>query len=292
MIYFVIVNYYSTSFVVDLIHSLQASEDTLYKIVIVNNSPEDLSINEISSEFPLTTILTAEKNLGFGAGCNLGIEYVYQKDPKAIIWLINPDTTIEPTATAYVRHCFMQESSLSILGTRIRDSDDKTWFDAGTFNPWLGSVKSLHKNINILNNQVKTIPCRWVSGCSFIINLSRFEHCPRFDPHYFLYYEDTDFCERYHKQGHSIAVTSAILVNHNVSAITGKNQYNKFRHSTYSKLYFLKQHGTYLSLGINLIYLLALTILLYFHDRPSALGRWQGIKSFLEISSVSESSFR
>lgn len=288
MIYFLTVNYYSADLIKNLLASLMAVDyHPEYHLLIVNNSPDDTAINTLPVDFSIPiTVINAGQNLGFAAGCNLGIEYVYKLNSQALIWLINPDTTLENIAISYILECFTQKPNIAILGTRIRDTQGNIWFNHGTFNPWLGSLKHGDTRIVIENiengekNLDKTINSRWVSGCSLILNLSNFNHCPKFDEGYFLYYEDNDFCERYYKIGYAIAVTKAVLVNHAVSAISGKDSYTKFLHATYSKLYFLKQHGTLLSLGLNLIYMLFLIVKLWSKNRQAALGRWQGLQKF------------
>ncbi len=282
MIYFITVNYYSTELVKQLSASLAiAGKD--YKLIIVNNSPEDDSIYEITQTSPETIILTAEKNLGFGAGCNLGIQYVYTRNPQSVIWLINPDTQLEKGAILYIKQCLEQTPSLAILGTKIKDLQGNIWFSRGTFNPWTGSIKDKAKGRTSSNSLVNTQDCRWVSGCSLILNLKQFNSCPSFDSHYFLYYEDTDLCERYYKQGYHIAVTQAVLVTHLVSSINGRNPYTQFQHATYSKLYFIQQHGTSLALALNLLYMLMLVVLFFPKNRLAALGRWQGLKNFIAV---------
>lgn len=280
MIYFITVNYYSTELVKQLLASI-ATSDKEYKFLIINNSPEDASINKITQSYPFVTVITARENLGFGGGCNLGIQYVYNLDHRAIIWLINPDTTLEKIAISYIKQCFAQYPHLAILGTRVRDLQGNIWFNLGTFNPWIGSLKHQLKQEKFFDFQVKTLNCRWVSGCSMVLNLSQFKSCPTFDPHYFLYYEDADLCERYYKQGYRIAVTQAVLVTHIVSVLSRRNLYSRFKHATYSKLYFLQQHGTVLALCLNFFYMLLLVVLLFPQNRPAALGRWQGLTNFI-----------
>ncbi len=292
MIYFITVNYYSTRLIEELLGSITAASDSqqTYQVFVINNSPDDVSIQAIGSKFSHVTVMEAGKNLGFGMACNLGIQTVYDADPQAVIWLINPDATLDLGAISEVQQCLNHDNSIAILGTRIRDTQGNIWFDRGTFDPWVGSLKHTDQSQfnepqlsldSLSTSQGKTIACRWVSGCSFIINLAAFNHCPSFDPHYFLYYEDSDFCERYYQQGYRIAVTDAVLVTHAVSAITQRNQRQKFRYATFSKLYFLSQHGTSLAVLLNLIYLLFGAIVLLPSDRPSALGKWQGWQTFV-----------
>lgn len=299
MLYFVSVNYYSTELLRALLASVKALHSPMpYRFVIVNNSANDGSLYCLQQEFEQVDILTAPDNLGFGGGCNLGIEYAYQQDSQAWVWLINPDALLVPCAIAYVQACFEAQPSLSILGTRIQAGEGDIWFAQGRFNWWTGSLKhrlSQKPNQTIANNTVanntvanntvantvKVLPSRWVSGCSMIFNLQRFDRPPLFDLNFFLDYEDAEICERYYRQGHEIGVTQAVLVTHAVSAITHRNRRAKFRHATFSKLYFLYRHGSLLALGLNVIYMLGWSVKLLVDDREIGIGRSQGWADFI-----------
>ncbi len=277
MLYLLIVNYYSTALIQTLLESIPPSDLAKLNLIIVNNSPGDRTVASLGAGYSQLTLLSPEENLGFGRGCNLGLNWIYQRNPQSLVWLINPDTTLKEGAIATIKTCFQAYPHLAILGTGIEDTHGNLWFSRGHFNPWLGSLP--HQN-PILPPTSPIIPCRWVSGCSLILNLAQFSSCPEFDPHYFLYYEDNDLCERYFQQGYLIAVTPAILVTHQISA-TSRHLPTKFRHATYSKLYFLQQHGTRLALILNLAYLLSKILIdLTRKDYPLALGRWQGIQKF------------
>ncbi len=281
-IYFLTINYFSTDHIRKLIGSIQAINRLNYKIV-VNNSTDYLLVDQLERQYSDLKIIQAADNIGFGCGCNLGIQYVYDQDPGALVWLINPDTTLDSHAIDYIQQCFAQEVNVAILGTRIRDSDGQIWFHEGKFNRWLGSLTYQPGTQEVDPAEVKVIPSRWVSGCSLIINLSQFDHCPQFDSHYFLYYEDNDFCERYYQKGYLIAITQAALVTHLISATTEGKQTFRYLHSTYSKLYFLSQHGTVVSVLFNLLYMPLLALLLLFYQPSSAIGRIQGWLKFINF---------
>lgn len=280
VIYLLTVNYYSTELIRRLLSSIVVTEQD-YQLIIVNNSPEDTSVNQLPQIYSSVTVLTARTNLGFGSGCNLGIQHIYNLNSQAIIWLINPDTQIEKRAIQYIKQCLIQNPNVAILGTKIKDLEGTIWFSAGRFNPCTGFVKDKAKGEVISDSVVQVLNCRWVSGCSLILNLKQFAHCPSFDTQFFLYYEDADLCERCYKQGYQIAVTQAVLVTHAVSSITSKDLSTQFKHATYSKLYFLWKHGTVFALILNLFYMLVLGILLFSKNRPAARGRWQGLKQFI-----------
>lgn len=288
MLYLLIVNYYSTPLILALLKSIPDKDLTNLKIIIVNNSPDDPTLQPLTQTYPNLTLLTAPENLGFGGGCNLGLNWIYEGDPHSIVWLINPDTTLADAAIPYIHTCFQEHPHLAILGTQIQDTQGNPWFTQGKFNRWLGSLPHHLPIPSSEKTTSKIIPSRWVSGCSLILNLAQFPSCPQFDTHYFLYYEDNDLCERYFQKGYSIAVTQAILVTHQVSATSDRNLKAKLHHATYSKLYFLQQHGTALALFLNLGYLSLKIIADWIKQNPDRYqGRWQGLQQFLQANTIS-----
>ena len=279
MIYFVTVNYYSKELVQSLITSIVNGIASPYKILIINNSSQEKKIHNLQSDRII--VIESDENLGFGRACNLGIDYIWQSDRTALVWLINPDTTLDSESDHYIINCFAETPNIAILGTQIRETSGETWFTTGTFNRWTGSLK--HHAVPVKSSQsgYLTSPAQWVSGCSMILNLKMFKSCPAFDPAYFLYSEDADFCVRYAQQGYQVAVTQKAVVTHQVSAIIGRNQAFMYEHYTFGRLYFLQKHTTLIGLLVYLFYSLLMQIILFFVEPQNATGRWRGMVRFL-----------
>ncbi|MEL6938650.1 MAG: glycosyltransferase family 2 protein [Cyanobacteria bacterium J06598_1] len=275
-LFFLSVNYRSAALLAQLISSLPLG----CQLIIVNNSPDDSSVHglvDLAEKDQRVVVLDADENGGFGAGCNLGLDWIYTRSPQALVWLINPDAQLLPEAESTVRQCFASQPNTAILGTPILDTQGQLWFGSGHFNRWTGAVTSHHRAISATT----LAPTDWVSGCSMVLNLQALGHLPQFDEVYFLYYEDCDLCDRYRQQGYAIALTPIPLVSHAVSSITSRHTQAKYEHATFSKLMFLHRRATPLALGLNIIYLLTQALWLGLHNRASALGRWIGFKRFL-----------
>jgi N-acetylglucosaminyl-diphospho-decaprenol L-rhamnosyltransferase len=245
VIYFLIVNYYSTSLVEKLIASIFLNQEENYQIIIVNNSPDDNSIHRLSSNTII--ILEAGENLGFGKGCNLGLNWIYEQDSQSLVWLINPDAYLIESSLQQASLFLENHPEVSILGTVVYQPTGEVWFGGGDFIPENGTITAK----DYLSAGLETEPyikVEWVTGCSLIINLKKFKICPQFDSNYFLYYEDFDFCKRYAKEWHIIGLTKEIYVIHQPSSITGNMPEAKIKHSTYSYLLTLEKHTSKLVL--------------------------------------------
>jgi GT2 family glycosyltransferase len=272
VIYFLTVNYYSTNLIAKLISSLPRDKKLGFQVIIINNSCDDNSIVSLKDENVI--ILNATKNLGFGNACNLGLKFIYAQEPQAIVWIINPDAYLIESDLEKVQSFFKSYPEISILGTIIHTPADEVWFAGGYFNVKKGEISS--RNFFTEQNQ-DYIKCDWITGCSFIINLSNFGKCPLFDPAYFLYYEDFDFCQRYAQQGHLIAVTQKFGVIHQPSSITNKYVFRKIKNSTYGYLLSLDRYTNQLVFSLRLSRLFFYALFLMFIKPQIGLGKIYGV---------------
>lgn len=281
MIYFLIVNYYSASYIEKLIVSLMQTDAENYQIIIVNNSPDDIHIQELVTHYPLVVLLETRANLGFGGGCNVGLQYIYKQDKhkqdkQAIAWMINPDTYVRDSVVALVQEFFQDYPDVSILGTQTLTPDGEIWFGGGIFNHNTGEITSTDLFADA-HETVSVVDCDWISGCSLIVNLAKFTEPPQFDPEYFLYYEDFDFCRRYALAGHRICFTNKISIYHEPSSITNKYIFRKIKNSTYGYLLTLERYGTTWVWGWRSLRLFLYAIVLIPIQPKTAFGKFYGM---------------
>jgi N-acetylglucosaminyl-diphospho-decaprenol L-rhamnosyltransferase len=279
--YFVTVNYYSTELIRKLIGSFPKNSQTPHQILIVNNSPEDITINQLKSDS--VVIIESLTNLGFGCACNLGLNWIYSQDPHAIVWIINPDAYFLENSIEKVICLCNEHPKISIIGTIIYTESNNIWFAGGSFIPKTGNIVS--KEYLNPSLDVQYIESEWVSGCSLIVNLQNFNNCPQFDPIYFLYYEDFDFCKRYAEQGHLVVVAPQISVVHHPSSITNKNIRIKLQHSTHSYLLTLHRYAGQGILLLRFARILLHAIILLPVKPQMAIGKIYGLLLYLKGSS-------
>ncbi|MDJ0724280.1 MAG: glycosyltransferase family 2 protein [Prochloraceae cyanobacterium] len=279
MVYLLTVNYNSANLIAKLIDSLPDRKKNFDRIVIVNNSPEDNKIKNLKKDY--IEIIEAGQNLGFGKACNLGLNWIYDRAPNGIVWIINPDTYLVENTLEQIRYFCEKHPEISILGTLIYNSDNELWFGGGRFIPALGEIIATDLLTTSVNSNY--LLCDWVSGCSLIINLSQFKACPQFDRNYFLYYEDFDFCRRYLNQGHKIAISDRLKIYHQPSSITNRNLKNKFKHSTYSYLFTLARYSNPIVFTLRFLRLWLNALILLLVKPQVGLGKLTGIAIFLRL---------
>lgn len=240
-LYLLTINYYSTSYLETLIASIAFNQNLVEALIIVNNSPDDVSIYRLKSDW--VVILESGENLGFGKACNLGLNWIGDRSLNSIVWLINPDAYFLADSLPQAAQFFTKNPDISILGTTVLEPSGKLWFGGGIFNAKNGIIKA-KEFLTEEEWERELLPTNWVSGCSMLINLQNFYSLPEFDGDYFLYYEDFDFCRRYLKAGYQIAFTPQICVVHKPSSLTSKNPDLQVQQGIYSYLLSLEKHTT------------------------------------------------
>ena len=209
---------------------------------------------------------------------------------KRIAWLINPDTYFNLDAKGIEVHpvnlaiaFFQKHSQISLLGTTVYDSEDKLTSAGGTFTSGTAALETID---SLPEDSADYWYTDWTSGCSLLIKLSKFTTCPKFDPRYFMYYEDLDFCLRYGQQGHKIAVTPLIKVFHDTSTISDRNLYAKYQYVTRSYLIHIEKHGSRNTFMLTNLRMMVNTLRLIVLKPQQGWGKLIGIYQYWQTRSM------
>lgn len=279
--YFLIVNYNASDLIARLVESIERTNQGDYKAVIINNSPEDTKIANIQSD--TVEVIEPQKNLGFGKACNLGFDWIAQQNSQAIVWLINPDAYLSPfpeqsTPINLATTFFKKHPEISILGTAVYNSAGELTSAGGTFTSDTAALTIIDRFLE--NGDRDYYQTDWVSGCSLLVNLANFQQIPQFCPRFFLYYEDLDFCLRYSRQGHLIAVTHLLKVTHDTSTITNRDILQKYRHITQSYLIYIEKYGSKKIFIFTNIRIFINTIRLLIFKPKQGIGKLMGMYEY------------
>ncbi|MGQ9865581.1 MAG: glycosyltransferase family 2 protein [Pseudanabaenaceae cyanobacterium] len=223
---FLTVNYQSVPEIRRLLASI-AQVPGAHELWIVDNAQEGEALATLTAANVRCVLLDAGGNLGFGRACNLGLQRLWAEG-RSPVWLINPDAWLGVNALAPIAAVL---GKAPILGTTLQDEQGNCRFAGGRYAPHSGRIWEAPSNSP-----------QWLSGASLVLDLARFRQCPTFDPDFFLYYEDFEFCQRYQRQGYPLHLVAA-PVYHAPSTITGRTPSAKIRWQTRSYLLALHKVG-------------------------------------------------
>lgn len=247
----VLVNYRGAEDTLECIHSLQKMEYDNFFVIVVDNHSEDKSLKMFSEkqrDFEFIVIPMAE-NAGFSAGNNKGINYALDNGAEYIL-LLNNDTLVDKWClTKLIQvHQDIKECGISIGKIYYADEPDKLWYAGGKLDLKTGKVTQIGLGKKDRLERREREKVSFATGCCMCVKAKVFHEVGFLDESFFLYEEDTDFCNRVLKKGMEIFYEPAAVIFHKVSASTSKDkkmspttQYYMVR----NKYIFLKRNFTW-----------------------------------------------
>jgi GT2 family glycosyltransferase len=182
-----------------------------YPVVVVDNNSTDGTVGFIKKNFPKTKVFPQHKNLGFGQANNIGMRYALD-DGADYVFLLNQDA-------------YLQEGCLERLVAVHKKNSEYGVLSPVHFN---GSGSTLDSNFMLFLNRymvAATIlsdtfkqainglyPIEFVNAAAWLVSRECLETVGGFDPLFFHYGEDRNYCQRvaYYKFKIGIVPTASI----------------------------------------------------------------------------------
>ena len=207
----------------DILHRCIKSIDKKYPIIIVENSQNIKLKEELEKKYSNVECILPEKNLGYGAGNNLGIKHSKTK----YVLTLNPDTILyENTISKLLEQANIIED-FALLGPKVVSETE-----------------------NLSNTESKIKAVNYIKGFAIFFNKEKFINVGFFDENYFLYFEEIDLCKKVIKSNNKIYLINDALIKH----IGGKSHEDKYDfemelsrnwHWMWSSFYYYKKNYNY-----------------------------------------------
>jgi len=229
----------------DILLNCLKSIDKKVKVIIIENSKKFMHENYFKKKFSNIKVVCTGLNLGYGKGNNFGLNIV--NTDYALI--LNPDIICGKNFFKNIKLILSKKNIFTIIGCQY--SNDKVFMPAGYFDEKKNQV---YKKNFLIKKSKSLTKVDWVTGCSMLINLSKFKSKKIFDENYFLYFEEFDLCKSILNKGGKIFSSNNLKVHHlGFKGSFGsnnslKNEANKLRdwHWMWSCFYFYKKNYNYM----------------------------------------------
>jgi N-acetylglucosaminyl-diphospho-decaprenol L-rhamnosyltransferase len=261
----VIVTYKSADLAIACLRSIESERlrsDLQISAIVVDNSTDDypvvLQAIETNDWSGWVKLARAPRNGGFAYGNNLGVQLA--SGSPDYIHLLNPDTVIREGAIDALVRFLETHPRVGIAGSSFENLDGSDWPIAFRFPTMFSEIEQglqfgyvtriLRQWVvakTMANNAERT---DWVPGASMMIRKTVYDTIGGLDEHYFLYFEETDFCFRAAKAGYETWYVPQSRVMHiagQSTKVTERNAINK-RLPPYwfesRRRFFKKTYGT------------------------------------------------
>ena len=206
-----VINYNTRDLLRECLHSVLP--EAVDEILVVDSASTDGSVEMLKAEFPSISVISLEKNKGFGSAANLGVASCRSEH----IVLLNADTRLTPGSLQVLNTHLESHPRAGVIGPRILNPEGTPQtscfhfptpihvflYISGLYQliPRLPLVKerSLQK---MGTESAKAVP--WILGAAIAFRRETFEALAGFDEAFFLYFEEVDLCYRLSLQGQEV----------------------------------------------------------------------------------------
>lgn len=142
-------------------------------------------------------------NLGFAAGCNVGMRYAMAQDMD-YVWLLNNDTLSMPDSLQHLVDLVQHHPEIGICGSTLLSMHRPSYVLAlggGRLRRITGTTQHVGEGstwpVPVQENaRLASQPMDYVVGASMLVSRSFIEKTGLMDEGYFLYYEELDWANR------------------------------------------------------------------------------------------------
>lgn len=213
----IILNWNGLQDTLECLTSLQQLRYRYFKIFLADNGSTDHSLSKIGALFPDVHLIDNKENLGFAEGNNRAILVALEQNFDCIL-LLNNDTTVDP----HLLDAFLNLHALyptHILGAQVHLFARRDLLDhlGGLWN----SKKAAFDLIGYREQAslyASSIELDYVTGCCLFASKEVFHQVGFLDPRFFLYWEESDFCQRAKRLGIFCRSCPEAHIYHKVSA--------------------------------------------------------------------------
>lgn len=263
-----------------LIEKLLGGDYQAFKIVVVNNSPDEITKfdqDTLFQDFRIQVIHSPD-NVGYAGGINIGLNKLLTYVEITHFLLVNNDIEVEKIFLEQMLaggkdNCKIYAPLVLYQDTGLVQNT------GGKIHIWLGGTVNLNKNVPIA--QVVKLSPDFLSGCVLFFHRNVLDKVGIFDETYGSYYEDVDYCLRARKAGLDIEILWTVYARHFHSYSTKDDNRYKVYLLNRNQIIFAKKH---LAFFPRLVFISAAILRGFIQNfiRQQALSYFQGVKDGLD----------
>jgi GT2 family glycosyltransferase len=201
------------------------------------------------------TILRPPRNLGFAAGCTLGISAGLDAGADFLL-LLNNDAVVDPGFLAPLLTAAADHADAGLLSPQIvhLDRPGEAWYRGGRFSPWTGIPTQGHRG-RVLGRDEAAREVAYATGCAMLVRPALIRRVGAFDDRLFAYCEDLDLSIRARGVGYRVLFVPGSLVYHDVGDEPGRAELRIY-YSTRNLMEVMRKHAPWCAwpgFGVNFL---------------------------------------
>ncbi|MBT5808248.1 glycosyltransferase family 2 protein [Candidatus Uhrbacteria bacterium] len=203
---------------------VRAGVKVSYEVIVVDNNPLMRIDEMVRKEFPEVRLIMSDRNLGFGVGMNKAIEQANGR----YLFVFNPDIILTPGSVEGLMDYMETHPKVGMVGPELRNPDGSHQNSCYRFSklstiiyrrvPFLRSLKKAKAEIQEYlmadTDHAVTQEVDYILGAAMFVRRQAYEQVGGFDPEFFVYFEDQDWCRRFWQAGWKVVYHPAVHLIH------------------------------------------------------------------------------
>ncbi|SER26340.1 hypothetical protein SAMN05421690_101526 [Nitrosomonas sp. Nm51] len=249
----VIVNYNAGDFLTKCVATILQTVDS---VVIVDNASTDASLSTLTARFqnePRLRVLHNPANLGFSAGCNIGLGAT---DMPYVLFL-NPDCKVEKLSLIRMLQVLESDPQIGMTGGCLVNPDGTEQGGGRRIipTPWRAFVRAtglhhlstfwpvLFPDFHLHKQPLpdRPVEVEAISGAMMLVRRHAIQTAGKWDEQYFLHCEDLDLCMRFRQEGWKIMFVPSAKAVHYQGTCSKSRPFFVAWHKHKGMVYFYKK---------------------------------------------------
>jgi len=216
------------------------------RIIIVDNASEGDDVLRINTSVgQYVELIENSVNSGYAGGNNTGMRHALNGDCD-YIWVLNNDVTVDPNSLSALVSSTDNNFRLGVIGSTIYFPGKSKLYciGGGLINLWTGVDRLIGAGKKISLDRVKKPRhLDYINGAAFFLSTKVIRRIGMFDEAFFLYSEESDFCQRARQVGFQIDTATDSVIEHASAQSSQHLSKTYIYYFLRSKLIFQKKHG-------------------------------------------------
>lgn len=221
-VWVIIVTYQGMEFLPKCLENLKN-----HPVIIIDNNSTDGTIEFITTNYPDISLFKNKENLGFGKANNVGLKYALERNAD-YVFLLNQDAYLDSKVIAELINFHQKNKKFGVLSpVHLNGKGDRLDANFSRFMGYDGN-KDFYSDFVLNKDKKEVYEVPFVNAAGWLVSRECLEKVGGFDPMFYHYGEDENYCQRVRFHGFKIGVMPGYFLRHDRENRPVKNTGSKF----------------------------------------------------------------
>jgi GT2 family glycosyltransferase len=173
---------------------------------LIDNCSDDGSVESTRESHPEVKVIRMPQNMGFVMAYNLAMPYAFADGCEWVVWA-NNDILLDPGCLSEMARAVRSDSRISVVGPAFLawEGNEPNYYMKGKCPELIPAMQA--------RSQVP-VDMDWVEGSFLMVSRATVEAVGPLNPHFFIFWEEADFCRRVRYSGKRVVLVPSARVRH------------------------------------------------------------------------------